>query len=86
MKTSEFVKEIIEDIKLHKRNWQKTSCGTGISNHSMRIDSVGNSAILSICNLYIGETHMPLTYLDKYKLEKAVNWWYKNINLASLNA
>ena len=80
------VKEIIDYIESKKFQWCKTDCGTGIYNtvYNIRINMVGNSAILSICNLYINDVQIPITYMDKFRLERAVNKWYKTINLTGL--
>lgn len=80
------VKEIISHIDGRPNEWIKTRCGTGIKNelYKIHIDSVGNTAILSICNLYIDDVNIPITCSDRFRIEKAVNRWYKNINLITL--
>lgn len=81
---SKFVDEILEDIKTNKNSWAKNHSwekGKGIRKKNIIIGFYGNSAIFSIIDVYIDNQSMPLTYLDRWRLEKAVTWWYKNIDL-----
>lgn len=78
---SKFVDEILKDIKENKNSWVKCSYGTGIKKDTIVVDNYGNSALLSIVHVLINNQDMPLTYMDRYRLEKAVGWWYRNIDL-----
>jgi len=80
---SKFVDEILEDIKTNKNSWAKYEGykGTGLQKPNIIIGNYGNSAILSIAQIYIDDKCMPMTYMDRWRLEKAVGWWYRNIDL-----
>jgi hypothetical protein len=78
---SKFVDEILKDIRENKNNWIKCDNGAGIKKDNIYICQHGNTALLSVVHILINEVDMPLTYMDKWRLEKAVGWWYKNIDL-----
>ena len=81
---SKFVDEILEDIKTNQNSWSKNNRaehGRGIKKDNIIIAFYGNSPLLSIIDVYIDNQRMPLTYMDRWDLEKAVGWWYRNIDL-----
>lgn len=58
--------------------------GSGIKSGSITILGHGNSKILSIIHVFIQEKDMLTTWCDRYRLEKAISEWYKNIPLEHL--
>lgn len=81
---SKFVNELLNSIYNKKNNWKKCSNGTGIEMDNIIIEQFGNSRLLSIICVEIDNQNIPLTYMDKYRLEKAVGWWYQNVDLNQL--
>lgn len=79
-----FVNELLNLIYNEKNNWKKCSNGTGIEKDNIIIKNFGNSKLLSIIDVKIDNQDIPLTYMDKYRLEKAVGWWYQNVELNQL--
>lgn len=80
---SKFVEEIIKDITDNPTTWSNYS-GQGVYKDEIYITQYGNGAILSLIRCYIKDSNVPITYKDRYKLEKAVTKWYKTINLSNL--
>jgi hypothetical protein len=78
---SKFVDELLKQIYNEKDTWKKYANGTGIEKSNIKIYNFGNTKILSVVSIDIEGQDMPLTYMDRYKLEKAIGWWYKNISL-----
>lgn len=82
---SQFVDDIIHhldknsDLFTHVGPGALRSVGgdTDISGH-------GNTALLSIIKVRVQDEPVPLTYMDTYKLEKAVSRWFRNISLNHL--
>ena len=77
---SKFVNEILESIKNTPKDWTVVKTNgyfTGIENGSIVITEHGNSAILSIINVEINGVRIPTTYIDLFRLEKAITKWCK---------
>lgn len=83
---SKYVSKIIKSIKHNPNNWTKHDNGCGIKHKTLniKITDVGNSAILSVSKVYIDDCEVIVTYMDCFRLERAVNWWYKNIGLTKI--
>ena len=79
-----FVKEILNNIYNEKNSWEKDPSQGGIRNNRIKIYNFGNSKLLSIIHVKVDNQDIPLTYMDKYRLEKAVGWWYQNVELNQL--
>ncbi len=80
---SKFVNEIINDLKSNPTMW-KDYCGCGCIKNNIRIDGYGNTRALSTTSVYINNKRMPTTYVDNWKLEVAINNWYRTISLQIL--
>jgi hypothetical protein len=83
---SQFVNEILNSIYSDRNIWKKYANGTGIEKENIKIFNFGNTKLLSVVHVEIEHQDIPLTYTDKWKLEKAVGWWYKNVELETLLA
>lgn len=81
---SKFIDEIITDIKADPDSW-RDQCGNGIKKGEVIITDHGNSALLSIIDVYVNNKRITRTWRDGYRLEKAVSWWYKNVSLKTLS-
>lgn len=46
----------------------------GIQKQGIVITNVGNTALFSVCDLFINGVVMITTYRDRFRLERAVNW------------
>ena len=82
---SKFVDEIIDDIKSNPDSW-RDQIGYGIKKDRIIITGHGNSAILSVIDVYVNNKQITRTYIDAFRLEKAVSWWYKNVSLKTISA
>lgn len=82
---SKFVNEIIEDIKKNPATFVDYK-GYGVKKGDLIISGYGNSKALSIINVWICDKTIPTTFMDKWRLESTIKWWYKNINLNHLIA
>ena len=80
---SKFVNEILEDIKNEPTTW-KDYRGWGVEKGNIQIYGYGNTKLLSICSVKINDKEMPVTYMDRWRMEKVVGEWYKNMELKTL--
>lgn len=84
MKTSKYVREILADLEANPEAWVRFG-STGLKKGNIVIMSFGNTAIFSICNVYVNdEPCIGLTYMDKYLLEKAFYKWMRNASVEML--
>lgn len=82
---SKFVDEIIDNIKTQPDKWQVYNrYHNGIRCDSIKITGIGNGPLISIAHVYIDVIEMPLTFKDKYRLEKVVTWWFRNVSIKHL--
>lgn len=85
---SQFVKEILNDIYQRKDTWEKTQKGyvydTAIKKANIVVGDIGNCILLSVAEVWIDEVRIPVTYIDRIRLERAVIWWYKNVSVFRL--
>jgi hypothetical protein len=72
---SKFVKEVIESLKKTPENWISIT-KEDISSDKIKIIGFGNSRVLSVIYLHINSKKMPITYIDRWKLEVAVKKWF----------
>lgn len=80
---SKFVSEIIDSIKNEPTSW-KDYKGFGCQKEDIIVYGYGNTRVLSTCGVKINDKTMPLTYIDKYRLDKAVSNWYKTVSLKTI--
>jgi len=80
---SKYVDEIIKDLKANPKSYLDYK-GCGVKNDNIIIDNYGNTRLLSVIWLYINLKPMPITYMDKWRLEVAVKNWYKNASLETI--
>lgn len=76
---SKYIDDIIADIKANPTTWNTRDWWVGIQKNKTDIWGYWNTAILSIIEVLEGNLPLPMTWMDKYKLEKAVGHWYKTI-------
>lgn len=82
---SKFVSDIIDDISKNPREWFATKKGMNeIAKDNVNIWGYGNTRFFSIIHIYIDGYDMPITSLDKYRLEVTAGKWFKNCPLDHL--
>ena len=86
MFTSQFVKDIIKDIKekpeLFELNMNfKFVEGIKYKDRDISISGYGNTRFLSVIILYVKGRDIQTRYFDKWKLEIAVKEWFTNANI-----
>lgn len=54
--------------------------GVGIESGDVRIINHYNPAFMALDQVYIRNTQMPMSYIDTYRIHKAVSRWFKNIS------
>lgn len=83
---SKYISEIIQSIKKNPDNWTKHDNGCGIKHKTLniKITNIGNSAILSVSEVYIDDCEVITTYIDCFRIERVVKWWYGNIGLTKI--
>ncbi len=77
---SKFVDQIIEELKTQPQSF-KDYKGRGVQKNNLVVRGFGNSAHLSIIHVELSGVDMPLTYFDKFRLERAISNWYETIPL-----
>ena len=85
---SNYINEILKSIKTNHTDWtvvKKYGYFTGIENGNIEITQHGNSAILSIIKVSISGVNIPTTYIDLFRLEKAITKWCKTQSLDQLS-
>lgn len=83
------VHQILDSIRNEPDKWSpSTRFGTNwdaITKDGVTIDGVGNTAILSMVNILIDKVDFATSYIERYRLEKAVLNWYQNCPMEKLN-
>lgn len=80
---SEFVNEILENIKNEPTTWRDYDA-YGVQKGNIKIYGFGNSKLLSICSVKINGKEMPVTYMDRWRMEKIIDEWYRTVKLKTL--
>lgn len=83
---SKYVKSIVDSINKYPESYYHDEIpifGKALlsKDKRIRIWGHGNSALLSIISLRINGKSIKMSYMDKYRLERALNRWYKNASL-----
>lgn len=74
------IDELVKDIRNNPSSYTpKMEAFHGLKKEGVEIKLCGNTCLLSICNVYINGEPFPTTYIDRWKVEKAVSWWYRNM-------
>ena len=82
---SKYIDEIIKDIKANPETY-KDYAGRGLEKGNISISGFGNTKLLSIIHVYIKSKDMPTSYIDLWRLETVIKWWYRNCNLDIIRA
>lgn len=77
---SKYVDEIVKDIKDFSETW-KAGRNNGLEKDDIIIFNCGNPRFISSILVKIKDIYVPLSYIDRWKLEIVVKWWYANIPL-----
>lgn len=83
---SKYINEIIEDIKTNPLKWQVIYNGMyadGIKSGDIEIKDMGNGSIFllwhtSVIKAAVKGAIIPTTYIDRFKLEETLKWWFRN--------
>jgi hypothetical protein len=81
---SKFVDDIIKDIKQTPTKWDRYR-GDGIRKGFLIISPIGGGPLFSVIQVEFEGVDMPLTYIDRWRLEVAVRKWFKKVDLEHLN-
>jgi len=81
---SEFVKEIIEDLKNNPKTF-KDYFGMGAHKENLIVYLYGNSKFLSIIKVSINGKEIPTSFFDRWRLEVAIKIWYRKATLKMLS-
>ena len=71
------VRTIIKDIKDNPSTWKAEDRLRGIVKGNIVINGYGNTRVLSVVDLSIGDGVLKLSYTESWKLEAVIAWWYK---------
>lgn len=81
---SRYVDMLVKSIKEFPDKWLMGSSIGTLHCGGLRIGGIGNTKLLSCCCLYSEGVEVITTYTDRYKIEAAVLWWYKNCSLTNI--
>jgi len=86
---SKFVDDIVEDIRINPDTWNANSSrhcsrNDGLKKDGLEITDYGNTKLLSVVSLYIDGVRTETRFIDNWRLESAVLWWYKNASLEDI--
>lgn len=79
---SVFVDQIVASIRQYPVKWKLNN--RGLACGPLVVSGVGNTKLLSVAHVRIDGRDMPLTYVDKWRVEAAVLWWHENVSLVHL--
>lgn len=80
---SKYVDDILQDIKENPLAWSKAM--GGVKKDNILITGMGNTALLSIVDIHIDGQYVPASYYDLFKIERAINKWYRSVPLTHLS-
>lgn len=80
---SKYVDEILKDLKDNPETFKDYE-GQGVEKGNIIICLYGNTRVVSIIDVYINGKNMPTSYIDLWRLETAIKYWYRNISLSIL--
>ena len=81
---SKYVDDILKSIKENPRDWVDIEHGIKHIEDNIQIRDFGNSRILSLINVVINDKFIPTSYIDCWRLEKMIKWWYRRVQLEHL--
>jgi hypothetical protein len=86
---SKFVDDIIYNIRKQPETWsvlprRTQEKASGIASGRVQIRLHGNSALASIIDVDVDGIEMTITYWDRFFLERAVSWWFRQVRLADV--
>lgn len=92
---SKCINDIIKSLKDHPTEWsliqiedyryhENATHGVGIQSRNIRIINHANPAILALDMVYINTARIPISYIDTYRLHKAVRRWFKAVSATHL--
>ena len=82
-----YVKEIIESIRNNPEEWKPVKTEykfVGIKKDDIEVSGFGNTRPLSIIKVKFIERTVPCSYIDCWKLESAVLWWYRRCDIKTV--
>ncbi len=82
---SKYIDEIIADIKQNPQNWMDYKAN-GVQKGNIIVNLYGNSKLLSVINVRINNKEMPTKYIDRWRLEAVIKWWYESVSLKTISA
>jgi hypothetical protein len=77
---SKYVDEILKDLKENPETFRDYK-GCGVQKNEIVVAFYGNTRVLSIISVYIKGNDIPLSYMDKWRLEVSIKKWYATIGL-----
>lgn len=80
---SKYVNEILKDLKDNPETF-KCNYGQGVKKDNVKISGYGNTRMLSVIDVHINGKSIPTSYIDLWRLEVAVQRWYRAISLKGL--
>ncbi len=81
---SRYVDMLVKSIKDHPSNWFVGDYAGHLVCGEVEIGGIGNTKLLSVCYISCKGVDVVMTYTDRYKIEGAVLWWYKNCSLLDI--
>lgn len=84
---SRYVTEIVNDVRANPDSWEYEHDLDGIHKDGISLYGHGNTKLMSISKILAKDhdsfdySHPTMSYMDCYRVESALLWWFKNCNL-----
>lgn len=81
------VEQILKDVKENPETWEPQASyakiwWNGIKKDNVVIRGFGNTRVFSVIEVYINGVEIEgVSYLNRWRLEAAVLWWYSKVPL-----
>ena len=81
------IKQILHSISTEPDKWEPYSClcsWDGIKKDDVKVGGVGNTKILSIIRVQVKDIPFTTSWIENYRLEKAVMKWYQSCDIETI--
>lgn len=84
---SKYISDITNLIRSNPQEWTPLSGNSiyrGMTNGLITIKDAGLGYFMSIVEVHIGNSELSLMRWDRFRIELAVAWWYRNCSLSKM--
>lgn len=82
---SKFVNEILIELKQTPESFKDYN-GEGVQKNNIIVYQYSNSRVFSLIEVSVNNKNIPLSYIDRWRLESGIKNWYRTVSLKTLSA